>query len=181
MHWCVVGPLFVTPSFFWVFFFLFSAPVLLHCLLLLLLRFFFCFLCFVVLLPGPVRSSPLGFVSVSSFFWKPLVCVFASSCVSPLCCSFLCEKPSVCVLSPVFMPPFFFSRSPSPSVFVLLIPLFVLSVFWFSVCVSSVFLFFVPHCFFVPLPRVAFLWLFKARECHAIARQVKGLAGQLQW
>jgi hypothetical protein len=28
------------------------------------------------------------------------------------------------------------------------------------VCVSSVFLFFVPPCFFVPLPHVAFLWLF---------------------
>ena len=115
MHWCVVGPLFVSLSFFWVFFFFFflCPCVLLHCLLLLLLRFFFGFLCFVVLLPGPVRSSPLGFVSVSSFFWKtPLVCVLASSCVSPLCCSFLCEKPSVCVLSPVFLPPFFFLVPP---------------------------------------------------------------------
>jgi hypothetical protein len=41
---------------------------------------------------------------------------------------------------------------------------------------------FVPPCCFRSSPsRGLSLAFYKARECHAIARKMKGLAGPLQW
>jgi len=101
MHWCVVGPLFVSLSFL-SFPFLFSARVLLHCLLLLLLRFIFVPLCFLCSgrrwwwwrremllikwkLPPLVSFLVLllfsSFLPVFSFFHPPILYVFLSSCL----------------------------------------------------------------------------------------------------